>query len=52
MKLNIVVIAIIIVAILAFVYFIVKRNRKDQKELENELNQKELTPDKHDENKI
>lgn len=48
MKINVVIIAIVIVAILGFVYFIVKRNKKDQKELENELNQKEITPEKHD----
>jgi len=48
MKINTVVIAIIVVAILAFLYFIIKRNRKDQKELEQELNQKEIKPDQHD----
>ena len=52
MKINTVVIAIIIISILAFVIFVVKRNRKDQKKLENELNQKELTPDKHKGDKI
>ena len=52
MKINTVVIAIIIISILAVVIFAVKRNRKDQKKLENELNQKELTPDKHKEDKI
>ncbi|MBY0542966.1 MAG: hypothetical protein K2P75_06160 [Sphingobacteriaceae bacterium] len=52
MKINIVVIAIIIAAILLFIYFVIKRNRKDQKKFENELNQRELTPDKHKDNKI
>lgn len=52
MKINIVVIVIIVAAILGFVYFIVKRNRKDQKKLEQELNQRELTPDKHKGDKI
>jgi len=52
MKINVVVIAIIIVAILAFVYFVIKRNKKDQKELENELNTRELNPDKHKEDKV
>lgn len=47
MKVNIIVIAILIVAVLAFVYFVIKRNRKDQKKLEDELNQKELPTDKH-----
>ncbi|MBB2144796.1 hypothetical protein GM921_04830 [Pedobacter sp. LMG 31464] len=52
MKTNTVIIAIVIVAVLAFVYFIVKRNKKDQKELEDELNQKEITPDKHDDEHV
>lgn len=52
MKVNIVVIAIVVIAVLAFFYFIIRRNRKDQKNLERELNQKELSPDKHDEEKV
>lgn len=48
MKINTVIIAIAIIAVLAFVYFIIKRNRKDQKELEKELNDREVAPDKHD----
>lgn len=47
MKLNFILITVAIVAILGFVYFVIKRNRKDQKELEKELNQKELKPEKH-----
>lgn len=52
MKVNIVVIGIIIIAIIGFVYFVLKRNRKDQKEMEKELNQRELSPDKHKGDKI
>lgn len=52
MKINVVVVAILIVAVLAFVYFVVKRNRKDQRELEEELNQKELPSEKHKGEKI
>ncbi len=52
MEINVVVIAIIIVAVFGFVYFIVKRNKKDLKDLEKELNEKELQPKKHDENHI
>ncbi len=52
MKINIVVIAIVVIAILAFFLFAIKRNKKDQKELENELNIKEFNPDKHSEDKI
>ena len=50
MEFNVVVISILVVAIILFVVFVIKRNRKDQKSLEKELNQKEITPDKHDEN--
>ena len=39
-------------AILVFVYFVIKRNRKDQKELENEINQREVKPKKHDSESI
>ena len=46
------VIAILIIAILGFVFFVIRRNRKDQKKMEREMDQSELTPDKHQENKI
>ena len=52
MKVNIVIIALIVVAILAFVYFIIKRNKKDLKSLERELNEKEIKPETHDEEHI
>ncbi|MEJ5996085.1 hypothetical protein WG904_16775 [Pedobacter sp. Du54] len=52
MEVNSTVIAVAIIAILAFAYFIIKRNRKDQKNLEKELNQSELKPEKHDSEKI
>lgn len=47
MKINFILIAVAVVAILGFIYFVVKRNQKDQKELEKELNQKEVKPEKH-----
>lgn len=52
MEVDFVVIAILVAVILVFIYFVIKKNRKDQKSLENELNQRELTPDKHEDNKI
>ena len=52
MEINRIVIAIIIVAVLVFVYFVIKRNRKDLKDLEKELNEKDIQPKKHDENHI
>ena len=50
MEFNVVVVAVLVVAIAFFIVFVIKRNKKDQKSLEKELNQKEITPDKHDEN--
>ncbi|MBC7616354.1 MAG: hypothetical protein H7202_09830 [Pedobacter sp.] len=52
MEVNSTVIAVLVIAILVFVYFVIKRNKKDQKNLEEELNQKEIKPDKHDEEHI
>ena len=52
MKINFILIAVAVVAILGFIYFVIKRNRKDQKDLEKELNQKELKPDKHSGDRI
>lgn len=50
MEFNVVVISILVVAIALFIVFVIKRNKKDRKDLEKELNQKELTPDKNDQN--
>lgn len=52
MEVNSTVIALGVIVILAFVYFIIKKNRKDQKSLEDELNQKDVKPEKHDSEKI
>jgi len=41
-----------VIAILAFVYFIIKRNRKDQRDFEKKLNQSEIKPEKHDSEKV
>jgi hypothetical protein len=37
---------------IALIVFVIKRNLKDQKDLENELNERELKPNKHDEEHI
>lgn len=50
MEFNVIVISVLVVAIALFVVFVIKRNRKDQKSLEKELNENELTPDKNDQN--
>ena len=52
MKINLILIAVVVVAILAFIYFVITRNNRDRKELEKELNQKELKPDKHTVDKV
>lgn len=48
MKINFILIAVVVVAILGFIYFVIKKNYKDQKDLEKELNQKEIKPEKHE----
>lgn len=48
MKINAWVIAIIAVSIIAFVVFIVRRNKVDQKVMENELNERELDSKSHE----
>ena len=50
MEFNVIVISVLVVAIALFVVFVIKRNRKDQKSLEKELNEKEITLEKHDDN--
>lgn len=50
LKIDVLVILALVVFILIFI--IIKRNKKDQKHLEEELNARELKPDKHDEEHI
>ncbi len=52
MEVNSTLIAVGVIVILAFVYFIIKRNKKDQKIMEKELNENEVKPDKHDSEQI
>ncbi|MGE6219248.1 hypothetical protein ACQKCH_05435 [Nubsella zeaxanthinifaciens] len=52
MKINFIIVAVALVAILGFIYFVIKRNRKDQTELEKELNQSELKAPKHSAPKV
>lgn len=40
------------IAVIAFIYFVVRRNLKDKNDMERELNQKGVKPDKHKSNKI
>lgn len=50
MEFNVVVISILVVAIALFIVFVIKRNKKDRKDLEKDLNERELPTDKHEEN--
>lgn len=52
MEVNKFVIGILVIVILAFVYFVIKRNKKDQKKMEREFNEKEVSPKKHEGDRI
>jgi hypothetical protein len=52
MNINILVIATAIILVIAFVYFVIKRNKKDQKDLEKEINEREDFPDRHSDPRI
>ena len=52
MKINFIVVAVAVVAILGFIYFIVKRNKKDRNNLERTLNQSEMKASKHSAPKV
>ncbi len=49
-KVDILVILALVVFVLVFI--VIKRNKKDRKDLEKELNARELKSDKHDEEHI
>jgi preprotein translocase subunit YajC len=46
-----IVIPVVLVAVL-FVAWLVRRNMKDEKKIENEMNQAEIKPEKHDEDQV
>jgi len=48
MDLNIAIIAVLIILVIPFVFFIIRRNRKDQRNMEDDFNKQETKPDKHD----
>jgi large-conductance mechanosensitive channel len=50
LKLEILIILALVVFLIVWIFL--KRNAKDKKELEQELNAKELKPDKHDDEHI
>ena len=52
MEVNYFIVVLVLLAAILFILWFIKRNRKDKKEFEKEINQKELTPEKHDEDRI
>ena len=48
MEINYLIVAAVLLAIVVLIIFLIRRNRKDQKEFENEVIQSELKPGKHD----
>jgi preprotein translocase subunit YajC len=52
MEVNYVVIGLILLAAIVFIVWFIKRNRKDKKEFEEEINRKELPPEQHDEDQV
>lgn len=52
MKVNVVILAILIVAALGFIYFVIKRNNKDRKDYEEELKNEDIKPEQHKKDKI
>jgi len=51
-ELNMVVLVALALVIFLIVWFTINRNKKDKKELEDELNAKEMKAEKHDEEHI
>jgi len=52
MEINYLVVVPVLILVIALILFLIRRNRKDQKKLERELNQSELKPEKHDKDHI
>ena len=48
MEINYLVVVPVLILVIALILFLIRRNRKDQKKLEQELNESELKPEKHD----
>lgn len=52
MEFNIALIGVLIILVIPFVFFIIRRNRKDQRDMEDDFNKREVNPEKHHENHI
>lgn len=52
MNVNVDVLVILGLVVFILVWVVIRRNKKDQKEMEKELNAREMKPEKHDEEHI
>ena len=52
MDLNIGILAIVVILAILLLYFIIRRNLRDQQDLEETLNKTELGPDRHKEERV
>lgn len=48
MDINIVIIGIILLLVLCLVVYVIVRNQKDRKKFEKDLNQSEMRPERHE----
>lgn len=48
MDINMAIIGVLIILVIPFIFFVIRRNRKDQRDMEEEMNKREMNPDKHD----
>jgi hypothetical protein len=46
---NSIVVILVLLAAISLIIFLIKRNQKDKKEFEDEVNQPDVRPEKHDE---
>lgn len=52
MEINYVIVVPVILLAILFVVWIIRRNRKDEKKFEKEMNESEILPEKHDKDHI
>ncbi|WP_170827241.1 FeoB-associated Cys-rich membrane protein [Arcticibacter eurypsychrophilus] len=43
---------LVLIAVVALIVYLIRRNQKDEKKFEKDLNRSELRPDKHDDEQI
>lgn len=52
MERNTIIEGVIILLVIILVIYLVSRNRKDQEKIEQEMNQSEIKPEKHDDDNV